>query len=150
MIVENLAAVVHKELGLTLGFWIECIRSRDHSAFVGVKKSFASLLQNIDLERKTMPDSSDSDRGEDLGLSDDQVPSEDENSVTCVPATDDEDASVVVLSKDIKRPLQSSSLRSSTTRAQLKESIPPFWESIPGLLKAFPNFEFCAGIFKQP
>jgi hypothetical protein len=64
-----------------------------------------------------MADSSDFDRDDDIGLSDDQVPSEDENSVTCVPATDDEDASVVVLSKDIKRPLQSSSLRFSTTRA---------------------------------
>jgi hypothetical protein len=66
-----------------------------------------------------MPDSSDSDRDEDLGLSDRQVPSEDENCVTCVPVTDDEDSSVVVLSEDNKRPLQqSSSLRSSTTRAQ--------------------------------
>jgi hypothetical protein len=137
MIVENLAAVVHKELGLTLGFWIECIRSRDHSAFVGVRKSFASLLQNLDLERRTMPDSSDSDRGEDLGISDDQMPSEDENSVTCVPATDDEDASVVVLSEDNKRPLQqSSSLRSYITRAQ-KLCYLALKESIPGLLKRF-------------
>jgi hypothetical protein len=65
-----------------------------------------------------MPYSSDSDRDDDTGLSDDQVPSEDENSVTCVPATDDKDSSVVVLSEDIKRPRQSSSLRSSITRAQ--------------------------------
>ncbi len=65
-----------------------------------------------------MADSSDYDRDDDLGLSDDPVPSEDENSVTCVPATD-EDSSVVVLSEDNKRPLkQSSSLRSSNTRAQ--------------------------------
>jgi hypothetical protein len=38
MVVENLAAVLHKELGLTLGFCIECLQSRDHSGFVGVKK----------------------------------------------------------------------------------------------------------------
>jgi hypothetical protein len=104
-------------LNLTLGFWIECIRSRDHSGFVGVKKSQV-YCRIQDLENKTMPDSSDSDRVEDLGLSDDQVPSEDKNSVTCVPATDDEDSSVAVLSEDNKRPLQSSSLRSSTTRTQ--------------------------------
>ncbi len=109
--------------------------------FVGVKKSQV-YCRIQDLESKTMADSSDSDRDDDLGLSDDQVPSEGENSVTCVPATD-EDSSVVVLSEDNKRrPLQSSSLRSSTT--QLKESIPPFWESIPVLLTTFPNFEFCA------
>jgi hypothetical protein len=81
-----------------------------------------------------MPDSSDSDRDDELGLSDDHVPSEDENCVTCVPATDDEDSS----EDNKRRPLQSSSLRSSTTRAQLKESIPPFWERFLGSLQRFP------------
>jgi hypothetical protein len=86
--------------------------------FVGVKKSQV-YCRIQDLESKTMADSSDSDRDDDLCLSDDQVPSEGENCVTCVPATDDENSSVVVLSEDNKRPLQqSSSLRSSTTHAQ--------------------------------
>ena len=104
--------------------------------FVGVKKSQV-YCRIQDLESKTMADSSDSDRDDDLCLSDDQVPSEGENCVTCVPATDDENSSVVVLSEDNKRPLQqSSSLRSYITRAQ-KLCYLALKESIPGLLKRF-------------
>jgi hypothetical protein len=137
MVVENLAAslkdLLHKELSFTLGV-LESVHTVERS-FRGllVEKKSQIYCRIQDLERKTMPDSSDSDRTYDTDLSDNQVPSEDENCVTRVPATDDEDSSVVVLSEDNKRPLQqSSSHRSSTTRAQelcclaLKESIPPY------------------------
>ncbi len=106
--------LLHEELSLT---WVSGFSANNREIiqmFVVVKKSQV-YCRIQDLESKTMPDSSDSDRDNDI----DQVPSEGENSVTCVPATDDEDSSVAVLSEDNKRPLQqSSSLRSSTTRAQ--------------------------------